>query len=303
LAILALALFALLAMAGLGIDVFHIYWNKNRLQAAADAGALGGATYLGNVTFSQNDGRCTYSSPAQNAACTYALVNFATPAEIISITTNPTALSVTIQMSRKVAAFFFKLLGYTQFTVYASATAALQPLSSAFNIISVGLSYSTPYAYGQPITMHSGCGSLTSPSCYGALDLTGNGGSDLRTILAQGCNCTVNVGQKLSNVPGAKAGPINQGVADRISAGQAVDPSGTWSSHTVNDPRATVVPLVDWTGCGTGECQVTVKGFAEVWITGTSGSDITAVFIQQVSSGNPGLGGLPAGALHATLIQ
>jgi Flp pilus assembly protein TadG len=49
--ILALVAVGLVGIAALGIDVFYIYWNKNKLQGGTDAAALAGATYLNNVTF------------------------------------------------------------------------------------------------------------------------------------------------------------------------------------------------------------------------------------------------------------
>ena len=92
----------------------------------------------------------------------------------------------------------------------------------------------------------------------------------------------------LSTEPGAKVGPIGQGVSDRVAAGMPRTPAGTWSSHTLSDARVTVVPVVNWSGCN-GNCSVPVIGFAEVWISGTSGADITAVFIRQVAAGTPGI--------------
>ena len=73
--ILALAAVGLVGIAALGIDVFYIYWNKNRLQSGTDAAALAGATYFSNVTFSGKNALCLYATDAQNAACTYALNN------------------------------------------------------------------------------------------------------------------------------------------------------------------------------------------------------------------------------------
>jgi hypothetical protein len=48
---------------------------------------------------------------------------------------------------------------------------------------------------------------------------------------------------------------------------------------------------------------VPVTGFAEVWISGNSGSDIAAVFIRQVAVGTPGSAGTNMGAVHAQLTQ
>src|ERR1700730_14708638 len=66
--IMALAMVGVVGIAALGIDVFYIYWNKNRLQSGTDAAALAGATYFSNVTFSGKNALCLYATDAQNGA-------------------------------------------------------------------------------------------------------------------------------------------------------------------------------------------------------------------------------------------
>lgn len=303
--ILALVVAGLLAVAALGIDVFDLYWNKNRLQAGVDAGALAGATYLGNVNFNGTDPSCnSYSTDPQRAACTFALKNGVALAEIQSITVNTGTFSVTISAQRTIQAIFAKLVGIQQFTVNASATAGLQALNSATGVLPIGLDSATPYVYGQNITIHEkGCG----PGCWQGLALQSasygsTGGAAFQQNLSQGCACTVTVGNTVSSEPGAKVGPTQAGVAALIAAGQASDPSGTWSSHAPGDARAAVLVLTSWNGCN-GSCSVPVVGFAQVWVVGYSGSDINVVFIQQVALGTAG-GTAPAdGAFHAALTQ
>lgn len=301
---LALIVTTLLAICALGIDVFTMYWAQSNLQRSTDAAALAGAMYLNNATFSGANPACSYATPAQNAACTYALSNGVLVSEIKSITPAGDSRSIAVSTSRIVPASFAKILGFTQFTVTAAANAGIQALSAATGALPVGLSAATPYKYGDPITMHYSCGTLTSPSCYGAMDYEGNGGSNLQSLLTNGYTGKVTIGVTYGSVPGGKAGPINKGVGDRVSAGLTADPSGTWSSHTLNDARAAVVPLVNWapTPCSGAGCTATVTGFAEVWISGSSGGDINAVFIRQVTPGTSSGGGTDTGAVHAALL-
>jgi len=304
--VLALVLAGLLAVASLGIDVFHLYWNKNRLQSGVDAASLAGATYFGNVTFSGADPRCgAYSGNPESAACTFALKNGVALAEIQSINVNNATFTVTVAAQRIVPALFAKLVGKNQFTVNVSATAVLQALSTAKNILPIGLDAQTPYVYGQTFTMHqTGCG----PGCWQGLALQSlnygsTGGNAFQQNLGSGgCNCTVTVGSTVGSEPGAKVGPVTTGVANLIAAGQAADPSGTWTSHTPNDPRAAVVALVNWAGCN-GSCDAPVMGFAEVWIVSSSGTNITAIFIQQAEPGSGGGTPTISGAYHAALTQ
>ena len=289
----------MVGIAALGIDVFYIYWNKNRLQSGTDAAALAGATYLSGVTFAGKNGSCVYSTNARNAACSYALNDGVLLSELTSLVANTNNQSMTVSATRQVSAMFARVVGIQNFTVSATSVAVLYGLASASNVAPIGLDSGTTYTYGQSIVIHSGgCG----PGCWQGLALGGNGGSVFRQNLASGCSCTINVGDMLTSEPGAKVGPIGQGVSERVAAGNASDASGTWSSHTLNDVRATVLPVVNWNGCN-GICTVPVTGFAEVWISGSSGSDINAVFIRQVSPGTPGSSGTNMGAVHAQLTQ
>jgi len=137
------------------------------------------------------------------------------------------------------------------------------------------------------------------------LDYQGNGGSTLQSLLTNGYSGNVTIGATYSSVPGGKVGPINKGVGDRVSAGQTADPSGTWASHSLTDARAAVVPLVNWspTPCSGAGCTATVTGFAEVWISGSSGADINAVFIRQVAAGTSSGSATDTGAVHAALLS
>lgn len=302
--IIALAAVGLVGISALGIDVFYIYWNKNRLQSGTDAAALAGATYFSNVTFSGKNALCLYATDAQNAACTYALNNGVLLGELTGVVANVGNSSMTVSATRTVSAMFARVVGIQNFSVNAISVAVLQGLSSASNVAPIGLDSKTPYAYGQSITLHNGnCG----PGCWAGLSMQSssngiNGSNAFRQNLGAGCSCTIRVGEILSSEPGATTGPIGQGVATRVAAGVASDPSGTWSSHALSDERVTVVPVVDWSGCN-GNCSVPVTGFAEVWILGFSGADINAVFIRQVEAGTPGTGGTNMGAVHAQLTQ
>ena len=317
----ALIAIVLLGIAALGTDVFLMYWNQQNLQSASDAAALAGATYLSDTTFSGANAACTYATPAQQAACTYALANGVLASEIQSITVvsdgicaTPPACTITIVISRTIAATFARLLGFTQFTLKAQAVADLVGVGQTYNMIPVGVDATTPYTYGQPIVMHNGnCG----PGCWGGVDYAGSGssGAALRTELDQGCGCNVVAGNTYNSIPGNKVGPVTQGVGDRITAGNTADPSGTWQSHALTNTRVTTVGLVTWGNGGGANQTATVTGFAEVWLTdsnqsdfpaacqGMGNGDICGIFIRQVVPSTSGTQGTNSGALRAVLLQ
>src|SRR5262249_8323131 len=137
--VLALAAVGLVGIAALGIDVFYIYWNKNRLQAGTDAAALAGATYFDNVTFTGKNASCLYATNAQNAACTYALNNGVLLDELIGVVANIGNQSMTVSARRSVSALFARVVGIQNFTVSATSVAVLQGLSSASGVAPVGL--------------------------------------------------------------------------------------------------------------------------------------------------------------------
>lgn len=311
--ILSLAIVALLAVCTLGVDMFHVYWQKNRLQAATDAAALGGATYLNDAKLSGSNPLCQYKTVGENAACSYALANGIAPAEIDAIAIGSDKKSVRVTTSRIVPAVFARVIGYSQFLVHAAATAVLKPLSSSAEVLPVGLDARTAYQYGQEITIHyhdyaeGDCGA----GCWQGLSLPSHtkgstGGSAYLDNLENGCNCRLSVGDSVTNEPGAKTGPTQQGIDQRILTANANYPGDSWDSHVLANPRAVALPLVQWTGCGgrcTGGAGV-VAGFAEVWLVSATSSSINVIFIRQADTGDyGGDGGTDTGAVHPTLVE
>lgn len=126
--ILALAMVGVVGIAALGIDVFYIYWNKNRLQSGTDAAALAGATYLNGITFAGKNVSCVYSTDAQNAACSYALNDGVLLSELTSVVANTSNQSMTVSATRQVSALFARVVGIQNFTVSATSVAVLQGL-------------------------------------------------------------------------------------------------------------------------------------------------------------------------------
>jgi len=190
-------------------------------------------------------------------------------------------LSISITLTRSVPYYFGRVLGLTASPVVVTATAALFTTGSVTGSMPIGLSFQTTYAYGQAITLQPGGGTANS---WGALALGCTGASCYSNNLANGYPGTLTVGDTVQNDPGNKTGPTGTGIAARITAGQTVDPGGTWSDHTMTDPRAVIVPVVDWTGCS-GSCNGPIMGFSSIWIVGGSGGSINIVFIGTAASG------------------
>ncbi|MBI4902311.1 MAG: VWA domain-containing protein [Acidobacteria bacterium] len=123
----AVILMILVPMVGLAIDVSMLFISKTRLQGAVDGAALAGAKSLARGT----NGAAQIAS-AQNAAIAYVKTNFPNGYFFSSELTIPTpTVDLSVQYQRSVVvtadvqvpAMFERILGFTNTTVKASATA------------------------------------------------------------------------------------------------------------------------------------------------------------------------------------
>ncbi len=279
----------LLGVVAMGVDITVFYWTWSRMQSAADAAVLAGAASLPDSP-----------SLAIAAATAYAKANGMVASEIATPVVAVNDLSISITLTRVVPYYFGRVLGLVNSPVVTRATANLFNSGSASGALPIGLSIQTTYSFGQSITLHQGG---VGPGNWDGLALGCTGAACYSNNLAYGFAGTITVGDIITSEPGKITGPTSAGIGARVSAGQSVDPGGTWSDHTLDDPRIGIVPVVDWTGCN-GRCDVPVKGFAAIWITGANGSDINAVFIGAIATGAvPSQVGANFGTYQAVLMQ
>lgn len=287
--ILAVIIPILLGAVALGVDLSIFYYNWAHLQSAADAAVLAGGAYLP-------------SNPdqAQATAIDYANRNGVQNTEIVSTNVEHDDKQISIQLSRNVPYYFGRLLGLTQGTIQVAATAGLKTAGTAKGIMPVGVQFNTNYQFGQIITLTQGVG----PGNWDALALGGTGASVYRNNIINGYSTPVSVGDMLTTEPGVMNGPTRQGFNTRIQAGLDSDPSGTFLVHSLDDPRAVVVPMVDFSGVH-GRSQVPVLGFAELWIVSVNAhAEITTYFIQQtVPGGRPSQNAQNFGAFQVVLLN
>ncbi len=121
-----------------------------------------------------------------------------------------------------------------------------------------------------------------APGNWGLVDLCGQGkggGSAIRTALANGYYGELSIGNTLTTFPGVKTGPVNQGLHG-LSVDRVAGPSSP-GNFNPSDPRAVIVPLVNFAGC-TGQCNVTITGFMAFYITSVSGGAVTGEFVDMV---------------------
>jgi len=284
---LAIFLPILLGLAALGIDVAVFYFTMTKMQSAADASVLAGASSLPGAP-----------AQARTVTIAYATTNGMIASEIATPVVAADNLSISVTLTRTTPLYFARVLGLFFAPITVTAKAALLNTGSASGVLPLGLSYLTVYALGQSITVHKNA--QNGSGNWNSLALGCTGASCLANNLANGYAGTVTVGDTISNEPGGAVGPYNLGMNARISAGAASDPGGTWSVHTMTDQRSSIVPVVDWSGCGSGSCNIPVKGFAAVWLVDPS----TVIF-----SGSVVAGAIPSatagawGSYRAVLVQ
>jgi hypothetical protein len=313
---LILVMTVILGAIGLGADMAVLYFNWVILQKGVDAAALAGAGYL------QSDSESV--SQAVSVAVSYAEQDGIKSSELIAdgggnqaYVPGPNYNTITVTAQRTVPYAFFKMIGLSSGKVTATATAEMPEPAGCVNctsavatpgseptvipgsicsaigqcdVMPIGLDSSTVYSFASSVTLNVNSGGGTyGPGNWGSLALGGSGGSNERTNLADGYGGPLAINQWVDTEPGFKSGPVDQGFADRISAGQSEDPSGTYADHTPNDPRAVVLPVVAWNSPN-GRSQVEIVAFAEIWIVSEKGGTIQAYFIQQEafdSTGSP----------------
>jgi hypothetical protein len=318
---MTLVVATLLGMMALGSDVGVMYYNWVQLQKAADAAAIAGATYFLPQNTTQTlptpmiAAGCNYATQQQNVACTYALNDFAQPADlsqggIYVPAQNPPgnlpAGAQTIQVTLKrtnIPVFFMRALGRTDTYAAIASSTAIQPtaVTSIHNgLLPAGMPpnplnncpANTPggcFSYGTQFQMAENY----APGTWGWLDIpspavTGGGASLLASNITNGCTFDIKVGDSISTKPGQSWGQVQPAVNGRITGGNLP------ATITGNESQLVTVPIVDW-GTVNGASQVKVLGFAEVWLdsltkTG-SNQKLMVQFVKYVSKYASGAGG------------
>lgn len=317
--VLVLFMFSLIGIAGLVIDIGGWYVQKQQVQAAADAGALAGASQLPTGW--------SYAQPASQSE--YTKNGKSGDSDTVTNTTDLAPNdSVTVDASRVASGYFTRIFGFSGITVHAAAQATIESVvgyKSTGNVMPWGImrgSYTVGSSYSMKIANDgsSQSGALDVPYESGC---SGSSGSNDYRQLINGTTlaCPLSVGQILGLQSGSIPGPTQQGITDRIGvfkpASQivTVGPNGTATVLDASSPQLVLIPIIEnqdgstnWTG---GSMKIRVVGFAWFVITGVSGNGqrvtVTGEFVGiETSDPNATLGaytGLPGGATSVELTK
>jgi hypothetical protein len=241
--LLAAAMLALLASAGLALDVSHQLINKTRLQNTVDAAALAGAKVLDQTT-----------DPALAAAAVQAM--FADNADDPgNFELNNAAMTPTVQFSNTVAPFvpgttpalyvrvtandfvmpawLIQVIGISQKSVSATAVSGPSPtINSSCNLVPLimcardltqdpSIPGNTFWGFddGQVHRLKSGANSEkeVGDGVFQLAELGGTGADVVRENLAGGYNGCVTTSSTVPTQPGNQAGPVAQGLNTRFN--------------------------------------------------------------------------------------
>ncbi|MGZ8160538.1 MAG: Tad domain-containing protein [Methylobacter sp.] len=236
----ALGMGALLAMAGLALDMGHGYLNKTRLQNALDAAALSGAKTLDETTDTAKATTAAQTAFTINA-------NDAGNAELQHITignvtvefsdtlnpfgggANPRFVRVGVDSANFARpSWLLQVVGVADIPVGARAVAGPSPDLICPEILPIapcgtgGPETNYGYEVGQEVIMKTGSGNKdwdVGPGNYQNVDLgcgSGGGGSCIRDNMAGGYTGCATAGESIPTKPGNNVGPNAQGLNTRF---------------------------------------------------------------------------------------
>jgi Flp pilus assembly protein TadG len=312
-AIIYTAVFLLVSLwfVSLAIDVGKVMAARTQLQAAADAAALAGASGIDPLT------GAIIPDSARVRAAEVALQNNAyegeeTPVAIDPLTDvdfpAPNQVRVVVRRTEgtgnPVLLHFAQTLGLPWLSVTADATAEVNQL----NMVCEGLA---PFAPENPpggigfftdcdstYVLKTGAGASTSGN-FQLLDFppcsedtfTGSGGSAIRYYAEHGYQCCYALGQEFAvTEPGAKVGPLTQGMQDRFD--QDTDRTSTcYQDYTGNGKRIYITPIVESFQDINGKSMVRIVDWAAFFVArrpgGGGGHEVVeGQFIKYIAPGD-----------------
>lgn len=271
-----LSLVVVFGFAALAVDMGVLMSQQQRIQVAADAGALAGAS-----TILQG------AQGAASVAIQYAQKN--DPNAQFTAHADTTSNTVQVDGTQTTALWFARVLGIQRGTIAASSQAEIGTMDSGVGMVPLAVTNQV-FQYGQTVYLSDGAGDGSSGN-YGFLDLSGQGSNGLEYDLAHGFDFPLSVGEQLRTMTGVMTGPVKQAIDERMS--EAGNDSDCNSMATAQDdcPRVMFIPIVN-TLAVSGTANVTIIGFAAFYLDGLTNSgghqQIVGQFLHMVTKGSLG---------------
>ncbi|MDB4897320.1 MAG: putative Flp pilus-assembly TadE/G-like [Firmicutes bacterium] len=269
--LVALAMAVMIGLAALGTDVGHLYLERQRLVAIADAASLSGAQ------------RLPYAPDTALAdARTYLQKNGIDPLKAdIQVAADQRHLS--INLTKDVTLTFGRIFGTDLSRVDGGATAATTNLSGFLGAAPLGVP-KADWQIGQQVNLKLGPGAGSSGN-YQALALGRRGAAAYEQNLQYGYDQWIRAGDWVETEPGNMVGPTVRAVQYRINQ----DPNATYDHVSRQSARLLVIPIVEDFNVN-GRAQVHVVGFAVFFLEDASQSgggkgEVVGRFLRVVTEG------------------
>jgi Putative Flp pilus-assembly TadE/G-like len=274
----ALSMVVVCGFGALAIDAGVMMAKQQQAQAAADAGALAGASNL-----------LSGAQAAANTAYQYATSN--DPGVAFTATADTSAKTVSVSGTEQLSLWLARDLGFNTASVGAHATGELGTLVSSVGIVPLAVPNQQFY-YGEEVSLSEGAGNGQSGN-YGFLDLSGQGANGLETDLAHGYTMSLSVGEQVPTKPGVMSGPVEDAIDYRMNASANDAACNSFATARSDCSRVMYLPVVDTLDVS-GKKDVTILGFAAFYLDGLVGNggdqSISGRFIQMIKAGELGSG-------------
>jgi len=273
----ALCITVLTGVCVLVIDYGILVHKRISLSNAVDAAALAGAQEL-----------IFDISNAELVAKSYLEANGVVPSDAeVVVYDSDTKIRVTAKID--VNYYFARVLGLDKGKVEATATAMCGPVIGVYEGIRPFAIEKQPLEFGEQYVLKEGGGEGSNGN-YGALALSGRGGSTYVNNIINGYNGHLRVGDYVETEPGNMSGPTLQGINTLISRCDHI-PQCTFDNYNSKCPRIITVIMVDSLDVN-GRNNVRIAGFARFFLEGVAGlgnqSIVTGRFLKTVMSGELG---------------
>lgn len=276
--LVALMVVVIFGFAATATDVGALYIEKQRGQAASDAGALAGADAL--LAGTQSAANIGYQYANQNA-----------PQWNYTATADTSQMTVRVTGQREISLWFARIFGINTATEHVGSQAVVGTLSGGVGMVPIAVPNQT-FVYGQSYALSSGAGNGQSGN-YGFLDFSGNGANGVEYDIEHGYDFPLNVGELVSTKPGVMAGPVENAINYRMSEAANDSECASFATVPPNCPRVIYLPVVDSLDVS-GKKDVTILGFAAFYLDGLSGNgghqQIMGRFLRLIRPGTVGAG-------------
>jgi hypothetical protein len=274
----ALLLVVICAIASLALDVGVLYIDKQRVQAAADFGALSGADRL-----------LQGAANAETVANDVASKN--NPQALYEVSASTESNTVTVSGLETVPLWFARVFADSHGDVHGQATAEIGTLTGGTGMVPIAV-IDQVFRYGEEVYLSAGAGQGQSGN-YGFLDFSGSGANGLESDIEHGYDFSISVGEQVATEPGVMAGPVQTAIDFRMNEAANDASCASYETAESNCSRVMYLPVVDTLDVS-GKKDVTIVGFAAFYLEGLVGNggnqEILGRFIQMVRPGTIGIG-------------